>query len=88
MAAAIVCGLNRDHWRVIVCEVVASRRKELEETMHVETVSSVTDPKILVRLFCTIPRNNTREKTASGGSYDQCYNFFICDRRRMLSCLQ
>jgi pyrroline-5-carboxylate reductase len=49
MAAAIIGGLDREHWRVVVCEVVPARRKELEETLRVETVTHVADRKISVR---------------------------------------
>lgn len=49
MAGAIIGGLDRALWRVVVCEVVPARRKELEETFKVETVSDVADRKIQVR---------------------------------------
>jgi len=49
MAAAIIGGLDTSRWRIIVCEVVAERRKELESKFRVETTASVTDAKIKVR---------------------------------------
>lgn len=49
MVTAIVGGLDRSKWRVVVDEIVESQRKKLEDELRVETVSSCDAKVIKVR---------------------------------------
>lgn len=50
MAYAIIGGLDRKKWRVIVDEIYEPQRKRLETDLGVETVSSCSAAHINVRL--------------------------------------
>lgn len=58
MASAIIAGLDRDYWRVIVAEVSDEQREKVKQLYNVETTDK-PDEKIAV---CTMWENFLKDK--------------------------
>lgn len=54
MACAIIAGLDRDYWRIIVSEVMEAQREKVKTLYNVETVEKPDEKVIAVCILVFI----------------------------------